>query len=753
MSFTEASNKITQTGTDADLSRLNGITGVTTTVRANHTTYTIASTHSLQVTGTLSIDPAYETLQLMKQAVNSGSFPLTVTDTLNLGVKTTANGKDKYSVGVGIDLPNENTSGQMFNTFGISFGGSSTFLWNGGIIRTTATLRTAGGATVTINNGIFYNLAEQSANTSQFRIESTNSTGDAKINIYDLTFDGEAFESRIFTKSGWNVGIFKFKKGAYQSFNSSFPPLTFENFDTSPNLHDSDVINVTRSQVDGETITIKGFSNRLRVELDSGRNNFMYLKCVRPISLVVEDLDGNELTYSYYAKDLDSGNRALGSKNQDDTSDKTYSGVNQSGNLDADVLVEVINYINKTITTDSRTNSNSEIPFSIIAYNQTITDFAEDLVGLNTLESTVKMTPDLVVSEATKSVVDAYTSIDTPQKFYDIAKSYLVGNYAGEASPLVSRDGNTIDAGGYDVVVDASAGSVFAISGNTLTIKASTFVGNISTSGSATLSNGAKVIGTFGATTVLPWEVKNVEATTRLQLYNLTKDALVITQKLSGTAGTYVDATGTYDQTEISVGDVVRLRCTCVVGATAMLPVEVTGVATSTGITFQVDQIADEVYNSNSIDGSTVSKTINPTSGTLTADYSSPMGVDVSDADGTASVKEIYAFFVYSTTTEDGVENWFGGMRAIDNANYEVVTANADIKIQNIGTNAVIVSDGRLFRDDSASVLFAKQGDKPISMDSGALVTSVQPQVEAALNANAKISSINNNSKLIPSLL
>ena len=745
MSFTEASNKITQTGTDADLSGLNGITGVTTTVRANHTTYTIASTHSLQVTGTLSIDPAYETLQLMKQAVNSGSFPLTVTDTLNLGVKTTANGKDKYSVGVGIDLPNENTSGQMFNTFGISFGGSSTFLWNGGIIRTTATLRTAGGATVTINNGIFYNLAEQSANTSQFRIESTNSTGDAKINIYDLTFDGEAFESRIFTKSGWNVGIFKFKKGAYQSFNSSFPPLTFENFDTSPNLHDSDVINVTRSQVDGETITIKGFSNRLRVELDSGRNNFMYLKCVRPISLVVEDLDGNELTYSYYAKDLDSGNRALGSKNQDDRSDKIYSGVNQSGNLDADVLVEVINYINKTITTDSRTNSNSEIPFSIIAYNQTITDFAEDLVGLNTLESTVKMTPDLVVSEATKSVVDAYTSIDTPQKFYDIAKSYLVGNYAGEASPLVSRDGNTIDAGGYDVVVDASAGSVFAISGNTLTIKASTFVGNISTSGSATLSNGAKVIGTFGATTVLPWEVKNVEATTRLQLYNLTKDALVITQKLSGTAGTYVDATGTYDQTEISVGDVVRLRCTCVVGATAMLPVEVTGVATSTGITFQVDQIADEVYNSNGINGSQVS--------TLTADYSNPMGVDVSDADGTASVKEMYAFFVYSTTTEDGVDKWFGGIRAIDNANYEVVTANADIKIQNIGNNAVIVSDGRMYRDNGTSVLFAVNGDKPLVMDSGALVTSIQPQVEAGLNANAKISSINNNSKLIPSLL
>jgi hypothetical protein len=749
MSFSEASNKITQTGTDTDLSGLNGVPGVTTTVRGNHTTYTIASTHFLEIQGTLSIDPAYETLQVMKQAINAGSgHPLTVTGTLNLGVKTTANGKNKYSVGVGIDLPNENLTGQMYNTFGISFGGSSTFLWNGGIIRTTATLRTANGATVTVNSGIFYNLAKQGSsntNTSQFRIESTNSTSDAKINIYNLTFDGETLESRVFTKSGWNVGIFKFKKGGFQSYNSPFPPLTFENFDTGPNLHDFDIINVTRTQSSGETITIKGFSDRLRVALDAARDNFMYLKCVRPISLVVEDLDGNPLTYSYYAKDLDSGNRALGPKNQDDRSDKIYNGVNQTSNLDEDVLVEVINYINKTITTDSRTNSNSEIPFSIIAYNQTITGFAEDLVGLDALQSTVKMTPDLVVSEASKATVDAYTLIDTPQKFYDIAKSYLVDNYAGELSPLVSRDGNTIDAGTYDVVVDASAGSAFAISGNTLTIKATTFVGNISTSGSTTLSNGAEVIGTFGATTVLPWEVKNVEATTRLQLYNLTKDSLVITQKLSGTAGTYVDATGTYDQTEISEGDVIRLRCTCVVGAEAMLPVEITGVATSTGITFSVDQVADEVYNSNGINGSTVS--------TLTADYSSPMGVDVSDADGTASAKEIYAFFVYSTTTEDGVHLWFGGMRAIDNANYEVVTANSDIKIQNIGSNAVIVSDGRMYRDDGTSILYAEDGDKPISMDSGALVTSIQPQVEAGLNANAKIASMDKNSKLIPALL
>jgi hypothetical protein len=748
MSFSEASNKITQTGTDTDLSGLNGVTGVTTTVRGNHTTYTIASTHFLEVQGTLSIDPAYETLQVMKQAINAGSgHPLTVTGTLNLGVKTTANGKDKYSVGVGIDLPNENLTGQMYRFFGISFGGSSTFLWNGGIIRTTATLRTANGATVTVNSGIFYNLAKQGSsntNTSQFRIESSNSTSNAKINIYDLTFDGETLESRIFTKSGWNVGIFKFKKGGFQSYNSPFPPLTFENFDTSPNLHGFDIINVTRTQADGETITIEGFSDRLRVELDTGRNNFMYLKCVRSISLVVEDLDGNGLNYSYHAKDLDSGNRALGPKSQDDRSDKIYSGVNQTGNLDEDVLVEVINYINKTITTDSRTNSNSEIPFSIIAYNQNITGFAEDLVGLNTLQSTVKMTPDLVVSEASKATVDAYTLIDTPQKFYDIAKSYLVDNYTGEASPLVSRDGDTIDAGSYDVVVDASAASTFAISGNTLTIKATTFTGNILTSGSATLLNNAEVIGTFKDTAVLPWEVTNVEASATLQLYNMAKNLEVENLVVTGTAGNKVASSGTYTGQEVSVGDNIRLRITCQAGTSAFLPYEAFGIATSVGISFKADQQADTVYNNNGIDGSTIT--------TLSADYPN-VQIDISDGDGFADSRELYAFAVYQSTTSTGIEKWFNAITAIDAMNYRINTDNADIKLQNTGSVPLVITGARIFRDDGTSVLFAQAGDQPMVQDTGELVQYISPQLDITMNNNTKLDGVSKNTKLIPALL
>ena len=332
------------------------------------------------------------------------------------------------------------------------------------------------------------------------------------------------------------------------------------------------------------------------------------------------------------------------------------------------------------------------------------------------------------------------TEDHSAQALYDYYQ-YQLGESANmQYAEDFTKSGSSFDLGDWDLVVDGC-----------------TYTGDITTSGTITRSSG-KIIGTAtdssSTIVLLPWEIKNVEATSRIQLVNVTKsNALIHTEKLSGSAGSFINVTGSYNGSQISVGDVIRLRVTCVVDDEAMLPIEQTGVATATGITFQVNQEVDTVYNSNAINGSTVEKRSDNASGTLTADYVNPMGVDISDADGTASVKEIYAFFTYSTTTADGVENWFGGMRAIDAANYEIVTANADIKLQNIGSNSVVVTGGRLYRDDGASVLHAETGDKPIVMDSGALVTSIQPQVEAGLNANAKISSINNNSKLIPSLL
>lgn len=397
---------------------------------------------------------------------------------------------------------------------------------------------------------------------------------------------------------------------------------------------------------------------------------------------------------------------------------------------------------------DRRGNGNTDadlFAFKFCSYGHMLSSTTQALKGLGELEVDWVLFDDALITD-TRATTDAYTEINTPQKFYNRAKSYLVDNYAGESATIVTRDGNSIDAGSYDVVVDATASSVFAISGNTLTIKATTFVGNISTTGTTTLSNGAEVIGTFGSTTILPWEIKNIEATSRLQLYNVTQSAEVLTTKLNGTAGALVDTDGTYTSGEIAVGDVVRLRVTCVVGDEAMLPLEVTGVATTAGLNFSIDQQADTIYNINSIDGSAISA--------WSADFTNnPMGVDLSESDGGATVQEIYAFMVYSQTTADGVDKWFNVVTAIDGSNYQIDDTIANVKIQNLGSVAVNISGGRIFRKDGASVLYAEDGDKPLTLDTGSLVANIQPQIETVINNNSKILSTHNNSKLIPGLL
>ena len=104
---------------------------------------------------------------------------------------------------------------------------------------------------------------------------------------------------------------------------------------------------------------------------------------------------------------------------------------------------------------------------------------------------------DSSISELSKATVDVYTELETPEKFYDRAKAYLYDNYAGESSTIVSRSGSTIDAGSYNVTIDATAGSAFAVAGSTITIKASAFAGTINTTGTLTLANGSIINGSF----------------------------------------------------------------------------------------------------------------------------------------------------------------------------------------------------------------------------------------------------------------
>jgi len=149
---------------------------------------------------------------------------------------------------------------------------------------------------------------------------------------------------------------------------------------------------------------------------------------------------------------------------------------------------------------------------------------------------------DTSITEATKATVDAYTEIETPEKFYDRAKAYLYDNYASEATTIVNRSGSIIDAGSYNVTIDATAGSVFAFDGSTITIKASTFTGNITTTGTFTLANSATVVGSVTDT-------GGTEFSTSIEITNLTSADIYIEDDLGAQFDYQTGVSGTYNNT------------------------------------------------------------------------------------------------------------------------------------------------------------------------------------------------------------
>jgi len=331
----------------------------------------------------------------------------------------------------------------------------------------------------------------------------------------------------------------------------------------------------------------------------------------------------------------------------------------------------------------------------------------------------------------------------TPQDLYDYYQYQLAQSANMQYAEEFTKTGNHFDLGNWNLIVDGV-----------------TYNGDFTTGGTITLSNSGVVVGTSidqnGTTVLLPWSVDNVEATATLQLYNVTKSLEIENITVGGTAGSKVTASGYYDETEVSVGDNIRLRITCQAGVNAFLPFETFGLATSVGITFRANQLADTIYNDNAINADNLT--------TLTADYPN-VQIDINDGDNIADARELYAFYVKQTTTSTGIENWFGAIDAIDHMNFRVNTDRADIKLQNTGSSPLIISGARIFRDNGTSILHADVGDQPITQDNGELIQYIQGQVNDslsnqlpnavanAINSNATITGIDKNSKLIPALL
>ena len=190
MAFSKSGTTITQTGTDTNLDGLIAIAGVNSLVTNGDTTqdkYTIVqldSTLRLIIDGTLTIEPDVEQLIIEKEATNpGGNAPLRVNGTLNLGVAKTSGSRTIYSQGIGIIFTNKAVNFYNRDVMFVSNGG--TLNWNGGMIRSAATVTIGNGGILNVYDGTIFNSSDFSDNY-QLRVEPNSAINSNLINIYSL---------------------------------------------------------------------------------------------------------------------------------------------------------------------------------------------------------------------------------------------------------------------------------------------------------------------------------------------------------------------------------------------------------------------------------------------------------------------------------------------------------------------------------------------------------------------------------------
>jgi hypothetical protein len=256
---------------------------------------------------------------------------------------------------------------------------------------------------------------------------------------------------------------------------------------------------------------------------------------------------------------------------------------------------------------------------------------------------------------------------------------------------------NTFSGYGANATTDAC---LYNNSGGLVTINLGNYGDQV-----PTVRNGA------GASTVVNNKLNTVSITgiiagSRLQIYNVTTATEIVNTIVAGTtyAATYTEGVG------YTSGNTLRIRLASQSGATAYRPYTALVIAGATGWSALASQAVDAVYNSNAIDGSTV---------TECAPDGANVEIDVTDTDNITTLSRIYAWFIYNLMSSTGISTFFGGMSATDAANYLVDGTVVDLAFDNKKSNLLTVTGGFIQKSGGARGLASATTTGAIYFDSG----------------------------------
>jgi hypothetical protein len=370
----------------------------------------------------------------------------------------------------------------------------------------------------------------------------------------------------------------------------------------------------------------------------------------------------------------------------------------------------------------------------------------------------VSLLADLFVTQATKATVAAYEFLPNMDTLYDYAAYYETLEIGIPYARIITKAGTNASAGAYPVTLN-DTGDLFVFDGSALSIWSGnslapgvTITGPLFTSGTVTIpTNLLDTAITANVIQEIPSDLSGVVITGNLTYANSDPFAFYVTltncvvtgtvsnsgtadvilTKVNTTLGTvgarvtaqqfatitapnllsgsrvrvynvtdgvemYNDVLGSagFSQSFLFTGNkTVTLTATYVSGVTAKLGLSATGIFTATGASFLSSQADDTVYNGNAINGSEVTG--------FAADY---IQDDVNLTMTTNfSGSNLYAWWVYNTTTEQGIREFFGGITALDAANLRINTGTVSVFLDNSTSSFIYQSDSiRLFRSDGA---------------------------------------------------
>ena len=504
MSFSYSGGIITQTGTDTDLTGLSGLTGVTTNSYQEHTIYKLD--YQLKITGNLT----HNANEYIEFSVTGPDQPIVVAGGTFVVYGYITNEDLSANLGRPQILALKTPTYSWQELYGLRINANSSVTLNGAYIKINGAINTmASTAEFTSNQGCYEGGTASDGNLSMFRSQfggTIDVNGFIALNMTNALTQSTSLSLDGFSPRQNQEGLLITTGSSYKTINNYNP------------------VNCVKDvgYYGGSQYLVYGFSNvapkcgaHINRSTPTGEGRFELRKI---INFTIKDLSGSNLS---------SVKVFMSDTNQPTTRD--YSRSNYISLITSNQILTEETYLQQTAS-DGTASINKILAYNAMFSNENVGTNSSpvenlyktkasdhqykddaflcgylfqlakiadiDLTGFGQENVEGILLPDINITEQNTATVGAYSTINDSAQLYDKAKANLFDNFAGETQTTVTRSGNLIDCRALNVNIDATASQAFNISGNTLTIKASDFSDDMTTTGVITLSNGATFSGT-----------------------------------------------------------------------------------------------------------------------------------------------------------------------------------------------------------------------------------------------------------------